>query len=357
MRRASVIGLSPTGGPGKLSTDRGARRRTRRATRHDAEMRRNDLPASLGHLFTIDEARDAGVPRSRLRASDLTIPHRGLRLCDSPADEHDDWSEYERRREALVERARVYAKVMPDNQVFSHATAAAVWQLSLPNALLDPGRDLDVGVLAPARHPRRTGIIGHQLQSHLVTVVEHRGLRVTDPSSTWASMGSVLTSDYELIGLGDSIVRERIFRDDRDPIATLDQLIAIVGAGRWAGVRRLRPAVGRVRTRSASAGETRSRCVIVDAGLPEPSLNVVVRDGYGNLVAVVDLAYEDLKIAVEYEGDQHRTDPEQWAKDIARHEQLAAMGWIVIRVTRAQLYGAPHTVIARVRAALARRGR
>jgi len=321
-------------------------------------MRRNELPASISRVFTVREARDAGVPRSRLRGSDLLAPHRGMRVrAEQSQVDEVDVPDLERRRSELVARARTYARVMPDNQFFTHVVAAAAWRVPLPQLLLTAARALDVGVLAPERHPRRAGVTGHQLQPHLAGVVEVDGLRVTDPASTWASMASVLVSDVELVALGDAIVRERIFHGDREPIAVPEQLVAAAGAGRWAGVVRLRSAALRVRTRSASAGETRCRCAIVDAGLPEPALNVAVRGVHGELVAVVDLAYEDLKIAVEYEGDQHRTDPEQWAKDISRYEALAAMGWIVIRVTRAQAYGAPHAVAARVRAALARRAR
>ncbi len=192
------------------------------------------------------------------------------------------------------------------------------------------------------------------MQSHLVTVTDVGGLRVTDAVSTWATMASILVSDIELVALGDAVVRERIFRTDREPLATIAELRESAVARR-AGVRRLRSAADLVRTRSASPGETRCRLTLVAAGLFEPGLNVSVFDGAGNLVAVVDLAYEDLKIAVEYEGEQHLTDPAQWAKDIARHEALVAMGWIVIRVTKAQLYRAPATVVARVRAAVAAR--
>jgi len=40
-----------------------------------------------------------------------------------------------------------------------------------------------------------------------------------------------------------------------------------------------------------------------------------VYNEYGALIAEVDLGWRDLKIAVQYEGDHHRT-PQQFAKDI-----------------------------------------
>ncbi|WP_054686423.1 endonuclease domain-containing protein [Microbacterium sp. No. 7] len=75
----------------------------------------------------------------------------------------------------------------------------------------------------------------------------------------------------------------------------------------------------------------------------------------GAWIAQVDLAYLAQKLAIEYEGDHHRTDAGQWAKDVDRIERLQAAGWRVIRVTRADLDDRPHQTIARVRNALAAR--
>ena len=46
----------------------------------------------------------------------------------------------------------------------------------------------------------------------------------------------------------------------------------------------------------------------------------------------LDMGREDPKIAVEYDGDHHRTDRTQFARDITRLEELAELGWTVIRV-------------------------
>jgi very-short-patch-repair endonuclease len=39
-----------------------------------------------------------------------------------------------------------------------------------------------------------------------------------------------------------------------------------------------------------------------------------------------------IKLAVEYDGDHHRSDPIQFAYDIRRLEDLRELGWTVIRV-------------------------
>lgn len=51
--------------------------------------------------------------------------------------------------------------------------------------------------------------------------------------------------------------------------------------------------------------------------------------------AYLDMGWEEPMVAVEYEGDQHRTDRRQYVKDIRRIETLERMGWIVVRVVAA----------------------
>ena len=76
----------------------------------------------------------------------------------------------------------------------------------------------------------------------------------------------------------------------------------------------------------------RSRLMIVAAGIPEPVVQWEIRSD-GRFIARVDLAYPELKIAIEYEGDGHRTERAQWRIDIRRQRDLEDEGWIVIRLT------------------------
>jgi very-short-patch-repair endonuclease len=47
------------------------------------------------------------------------------------------------------------------------------------------------------------------------------------------------------------------------------------------------------------------------------------------------MGWEEWKLAVEYDGDHHRTDPVQFGKDIERMEYVTGLGWRVIRVAKA----------------------
>ena len=56
--------------------------------------------------------------------------------------------------------------------------------------------------------------------------------------------------------------------------------------------------------------ETRTRLRLVQAGLPEPEVNPAVRLDTGQTLRV-DLVWRTWKVAVEYDGPQHFTDPRQ----------------------------------------------
>jgi very-short-patch-repair endonuclease len=92
--------------------------------------------------------------------------------------------------------------------------------------------------------------------------------------------------------------------------------------------------------------------VLTQAGLPRPQTQIPVDDGLGNVVAYLDMGWEDVKVAVEYDGEQHRSDRRQYTWDIRRLELIERLGWIVIRVVAGDR---PVEVVSRVRAALAHR--
>jgi hypothetical protein len=118
------------------------------------------------------------------------------------------------------------------------------------------------------------------------------------------------------------------------------------------GIRRARIALSLVDAGAESPRETWLRLLLMRAGFPPPQTQIPVYDEYGQLVAVLDLGWEHLKLAVEYDGDHHWTDRRQFNSDIARAEALTDLGWIDVRVTAEDTEGG---VIARVSTAWDRR--
>jgi hypothetical protein len=119
------------------------------------------------------------------------------------------------------------------------------------------------------------------------------------------------------------------------------------------GNRQLRDLLPLVDGGAASPWESRIRLLLVDAGIPQPEtqIPVVVQGTYP--VSYLDMGWREFRVAVEYDGDHHRKDRQQYVKDIGRLRMLAALGWIVVRVI---VEDNPRDVIRRVEAALVSRG-
>jgi very-short-patch-repair endonuclease len=124
---------------------------------------------------------------------------------------------------------------------------------------------------------------------------------------------------------------------------------------RHAGRRGMKQARGTLRLVDAGAQsprESRLRLLLVRAEFPPVQTQWPVYNEYGALIAQVDMAWPELKIAIEYEGDHHRVNRNQFNKDIRRMDALIEQGWIVIRVTALDTEA---VIIAKVAAARSRR--
>lgn len=122
------------------------------------------------------------------------------------------------------------------------------------------------------------------------------------------------------------------------------------------GLRRLRSVLPLVHGGAESPQETVAKLALVDAGLPAPSTQFNVFGAYGEFVARVDTAYDDVKVGIEYDGPQHWTDPAVRQRDIDKQFELTALDWFIIRVSRDLLKYRRPTYVARVEAALRERG-
>jgi very-short-patch-repair endonuclease len=63
---------------------------------------------------------------------------------------------------------------------------------------------------------------------------------------------------------------------------------------------------------------------------------------------LLDRAWPEVKLAVELDGAAHHTSPEDRRADLERDRELAALGWVVLRFTYADVLRDPHGVRAKV---------
>lgn len=313
------------------------------------------LPPALGDVFTPAQARSAGVSEGRLRAKDLAAPFMGVRVVTTAREEtvDDDPLAYDRAERARI-RALIdaYVPLMPPH-AFIAGRSALVWH----GASVAHGVELEVGVPEPRRPPRRRGIRARSVAPHLVHVRSYGPLRIASPASAWAMLAHVLDV-RELVRIGDQLVR--VPRDvnavplPEQRLATIGQLRAACDAGRRRGAGNLREALDLIRVGSGSPLETDLRLDLSAAHLPEPELDVEIRDGAGRLIGVADAVYRRHRVILEVEGDHHRTSAAQWARDLQKHAGYTAEGWHLVRLTWQHIRGRYPAAVDMVRAALAR---
>jgi hypothetical protein len=279
----------------------------------------------------VGEAIAAGVSASRLRRRDLLVPFRGVRAVPT----------------AVPDPFLAYAPLLRPGHVFAYSSAAQIWGIWLPRAARDDG--VEILAIGRARPVRMSGVRSHHAALGAVEVAMVGGHPVTAAADTVCMLADRLTVD-QLVEAGDSVLRRH------DPPSTLSELTAALDRHRGRrGIATLRRALPLMRAECDSPRETRLRLMLVRGGLPEPRVNPVVSAPGALPQRFGDLVYEQWRVIVEYDGHQHRLNRQQYASDIERLEQLAAEGWLVIRVLAEHLLDAA-AVVARVAAALETRG-
>ena len=192
-------------------------------------------------------------------------------------------------------------------------------------------------------HPPE-GVITRNMRIECDEVARVAGLRATTPARTAFDLAR-LRPFQESVARLDALMRAT-------PFSVEDVLLLAKRYPGARGLRRLRTALSAVDPGAASPKETWLRLLLIDAGLPVPETQIPVVAGY-RTVAVLDMGWDQLKIAVEYDGDQHRTSRRQYVRDIRRLKTLQDCGWIVVRVIAED---PPADILRRVREALRRRG-
>lgn len=214
------------------------------------------LPLHLAaRPFTVEQARQAGISRSRTRASDLWTTSRGIRVHKGASFE-------------LLDACRPYTE-STDSSVVSHVTAAKIHGLYLPQRCLDD-QFLHLARPTGTGMPRRRRVVGHRLDLAPNDVEVVGGVPVTSVQRTFLDLARLLALD-ELVVIGDQIVCEhtRSYGPPKIAMVKFDVLNAYVAGHPGArGLRRLREAMDLVRVGADSPPETRLRLLITRSALP-----------------------------------------------------------------------------------------
>lgn len=262
---------------------------------------------------------------------------------------------------------RAYAARIPTGAAFCGETAARIYGLPLPmkrealesNKPEDGQADKHVPIHVAAAlgrsKPRGKGITGYRLSEALFKTRTFARLPVLQPIETFITCCRHLSVDEAVVMLDALLTNKEIYPGMKlryRPVTTIDKVEArLAEVGPVQGIRVARDALVLARVRVASPMETKLRLLLVRGGLPEPEVNGIVYTDTGERIAEVDLLYRDAKIAIEYEGDGHRTNKKIFRNDLVRERRLRQAGYAYIRVTIEEM-GETSTLVADLRTRL-----
>ncbi|MCZ9883325.1 DUF559 domain-containing protein [Arthrobacter sp. B2a2-09] len=274
------------------------------------------LPAELlSGPFTLAQAQAQGVPRSRLLRADVERVSRSLYR---PIGWDFD----------LESAARALSAATPGAWI-SHVTAARLRCSCLPPWLAD---STELHLSKPRSLPgaRRKGVIGHRVTAAVNEVESVDGIRLSTRPRTWLDMARLLPLN-DLVCMGDELIRiPRQALEGRDtPFANLDELRALVERHpNLQGVVRARQALELMRVGADSAPESLLRLAMLDAGIPEPELQLKLRTD-DPFSPSADLAFRQRRVAIQYDGGHHLAEA-QTLSDRRRNKAFEAAGWTVL---------------------------
>jgi hypothetical protein len=264
----------------------------------------------------VSDAMDLGYTREELRTSEWEAPFWGIRSRSAAL--------------SVKDRAAAFLPRMPERAFYFGATAAVLQGIPVPRRKETVA--LHVGVPTGTRRVEGIGVVAHHviIDARDLTVLD--GLPVSTPARTWCDLSASGLQRHEVTAAGDRILWSQ------DPLASHSDLRSALARfeGRR-GTKLMRDALPILSGGSASVRESWVRVLIIDAELPPPTVQVEVMNQWGRRLGHCDLGWPYLRIGLEYEGDHHRTDQQQWQYDIRRYREMEQAGWVVIRVTAADL--------------------
>jgi hypothetical protein len=234
--------------------------------------------------------------------------------------------------DSVAVRAQAARLVVPEHAVASDHYAAFVLGVDTK----PPGRrwELRPSYLVLHSRYRSTSDRAVVRQSKRIPdeeVLELGGLRFTTPLRTAADLLRLGRRPYALAA-ADAMAHGRLVTPDDlcSYIAELHRLPGLVQAQELAT---------RVSHLPESHGESWQRCRILDVGFPRPHLQHPVTDSYG-IERRLDMAYEEVRVAAEYDGREFHSSDHDRSADTARRSDLATReGWRFVLGTFERVFG------------------
>lgn len=217
--------------------------------------------------------------------------------------------------------------------VFSHITALRLAGMNLDlRTTLDPNR-LHVTIPSTRCKSRLTGVQHHVWRQEMSYAPSPDELiTMVTPQQAICQMAQFTGQDSLTMAMDRMTCHNPKLRLCTH--AELGEYIA--GLGRFTGAVRCRAAFYRSVEGTDSPQETRLRLGLVDFGLPTPMVNHAILDHEDGTTWLVDMAYAEERIAIEYDGEYHY-DKSRWRSDLHKRNRLQHLGWKVLVATKRDL--------------------
>ena len=235
----------------------------------------------------------------------------------------------------------------------TRATAAWLWSgreatvAGLSAAALHRSKWIDTALPAELIRPVPCKVKGIVIHRDILVdgeSCEVRGIATTTPARTAYDLGRRGTLTQAVMRL-DALANATAVKPE--DVATL---VSLHRGAR--GLPQLRKAIDLMDAGAESPQETRTRLLLIAAGCPRPTTQIVVCDEFGEFTGRIDLGWPEWKVGTEYDGPQHWKDSEAHARTIERIADLEAQGWIIVRLSRDILRYRRGVFLARVQKAM-----
>ena len=205
------------------------------------------------------------------------------------------------------QRALAACMVSGPEAVVSHRSAAVLWGVSG----FRPGA---IDITVPPRRSNRNPLA--RVHRSAVEGTRRDGIPVTRPARTLADLAAVVGAETLEEAVDDVLCRR---------LCRLDELMAPAGRR---GNRALRAVLAAWNGDALPDGVAEMRVVrrLLAVGLPQPLRQHEIHDN-GRLVARVDLAYPEHRLAIELDGFRWHAGRGPFRSDRVRRNRIEAAGW------------------------------
>lgn len=307
----------------------------------------DDEPPSTVPSWTAPDSTAFDLSRSAVSG----LSHEATSPTTSTAEPLTMGESLTQHKREITKRCTDVAQQLGRPVLFGMTTSLMLQSVPLPD---DCDLDSDEIHTVSSSHKARLRAINPPTKPHIwkplssaQNVRINKYVYTLDLAHTWAQLATHISLE-SLVILGDAILtaiaRKPSLANGRTPDEVHSDFVQqIVSLPKFNAKSICVTALEFIRPRVDSPMESKTRLTTTTYGIPQAVTNYTVPGiTFKNGAPItLDLAWPEFRVAIEYDGDHHRTDKAQWRRDHDKRELLRHHQWIIIIVTAASLIDEP----------------